>query len=95
MGDDAFIGMTGFGASATVNVLYKHFGITAERVTQAAQQMLGRTRHWISLAMHLLALSQGVATVANAFQDKAYLDSEVCHIEQWLNTVTSSHTEHC
>jgi transketolase len=29
-----FIGMTGFGASAPAEELYKHFGITAERVVQ-------------------------------------------------------------
>lgn len=55
---------------------------------------LGLVDNADSLAMHLLALSQGVATVANAFQDKAFLDSEVCRIEQWLDSVSSSHTEH-
>lgn len=40
-GDDAFIGMTGFGASATGSVLYKHFGITAERVVEVTRQILG------------------------------------------------------
>jgi len=31
-----FIGMTGFGASAPAKDLYRHFGITAERVAEAA-----------------------------------------------------------
>ncbi|SPF79489.1 transketolase [Pseudoprimorskyibacter insulae] len=34
--DDAFIGMTGFGASAPADQLYQHFGITAEAVVAAA-----------------------------------------------------------
>jgi len=35
--DGAFIGMTGFGASAPGEKLYAHFGITAEAVAKAAQ----------------------------------------------------------
>jgi transketolase len=34
--DGAFIGMTGFGASAPFKDLYHHFGITAERAAEAA-----------------------------------------------------------
>ena len=34
--DGTFIGMTGFGASAPAELLYKHFGITAEAVVKAA-----------------------------------------------------------
>jgi len=33
--DAAFIGMTGFGESAPAEVLYKHFGITAEAIVEA------------------------------------------------------------
>ncbi|MEO8557567.1 MAG: transketolase [Rhodospirillales bacterium] len=36
----AFVGMTGFGASAPAPALYKHFGITAEAVMQAAKDRL-------------------------------------------------------
>jgi transketolase len=36
----AFIGMTGFGASAPVEALYPHFGITPERVAEAARSLL-------------------------------------------------------
>jgi transketolase len=36
----AFIGMHGFGASAPGEALYPHFGITAERVAQAARALL-------------------------------------------------------
>jgi transketolase len=38
----AFVGMTGFGASAPAADLYRHFGITAEAVAQAARTALGR-----------------------------------------------------
>jgi len=37
----AFVGMTGFGESAPAEVLYKHFGITAENVVKAAKEKLG------------------------------------------------------
>ena len=36
----AFIGMTGFGASAPFDQLYKHFGITADAVADAARGLL-------------------------------------------------------
>ena len=38
--DGAFIGMTGFGASAPAPELYKHFGITADAVVAAAKSRL-------------------------------------------------------
>jgi transketolase len=40
--DGAFVGMTGFGASAPYKDLYKHFGITAEAVAGAALSKSGR-----------------------------------------------------
>ena len=39
--DGVFIGMTGFGASAPYEDLYKHFGITAEAVVAAVRKRLG------------------------------------------------------
>jgi transketolase len=38
--DGAFIGMTGFGASAPYEELYKHFGVTAAAVVRAAKARL-------------------------------------------------------
>ena len=38
---DAFVGMTGFGASAPAERLYQEFGITAEAVAAAAKAKLG------------------------------------------------------
>ncbi len=36
-----FIGMTGFGASGPAGELYEHFGITADKVAQAARRITG------------------------------------------------------
>ena len=38
--DGAFVGMTTFGASAPAKELYKHFGITAEKVAEVALKRL-------------------------------------------------------
>jgi transketolase len=38
--DGIFIGMSSFGASAPAKALYKHFGITAEAVVEAASKHL-------------------------------------------------------
>jgi transketolase len=40
--DGAFVGMSGFGASAPAKDLYKHFGITPEKVAEAALNKLGK-----------------------------------------------------
>jgi AcrR family transcriptional regulator len=37
------------------------------------------------LAMHLLARSQGIATLANAFDDEAFIRQEVEQLDNWLN----------
>jgi len=39
--DGVFVGMSGFGASAPYRDLYRHFGITAEKVAEAALSRLG------------------------------------------------------
>ena len=39
--DGVFVGMSGFGASAPYKDLYRHFGITAEKVAEAALSKLG------------------------------------------------------
>ena len=38
--DGIFVGMTGFGASAPYQELYKHFHITAEAIADAAHDRL-------------------------------------------------------
>lgn len=40
-----------------------------------------------ALAMHLLARSQGVATLASAFRDEAFIREEVCLLHAWLDSV--------
>jgi transketolase len=45
LGDDGeFVGMTGFGASAPAETLYREFGITADAVAKAALRCLARAR---------------------------------------------------
>lgn len=39
--DGAVVGMTDFGASAPAKILYKHFGITADAVAEAARSRIG------------------------------------------------------
>jgi len=41
-----------------------------------------------ALAMHLLARSQGVATMVAAFQDDAFIHSEVKQMNDWLDKVS-------
>ncbi|MEZ5907608.1 MAG: transketolase [Hyphomicrobiaceae bacterium] len=41
-GNGVFVGMSSFGASAPIGDLYKHFGITVERVSEVAQGLVRR-----------------------------------------------------
>jgi TetR/AcrR family transcriptional repressor of nem operon len=50
---------------------------------------LGRARDADALAMHLLARSQGVATLANAFRDDKFIRHEVALMCDWLNQSTA------
>ena len=45
---------------------------------------LGCSRNSDRFALHVLAWSQGVATLANAFHDERFIREEVAHLEQWL-----------
>jgi len=47
---------------------------------------LGRKRDADALAMHLLAMSQGVATLATAFGDEAFIRREVRRMCDWLDS---------
>lgn len=40
------------------------------------------------LAMHLLARSQGIATLANAFDDGAFIQHEVSQLHKWLHAIS-------
>ena len=48
--------------------------------------MLGREADADALAMHLLARSQGVATLANAFHDEKFIRNEVKQMCDWLGS---------
>src|SRR5262249_17219642 len=45
-----------------------------------------------ALAMHLLARSQGVATLANAFHDDRFIRAEVQQMHAWLDAVIAEPT---
>jgi TetR/AcrR family transcriptional regulator, transcriptional repressor for nem operon len=47
--------------------------------------LLGRVSEADTLAMHLLARSQGVATLANAFHDEKFIRQEVREMCGWLD----------
>lgn len=51
--------------------------------------LLGRTRDADALAMHVLAFSQGVAALANAFRDPDFVRREVSRMCAWLDTVVA------
>lgn len=52
--------------------------------------LLGREADADALAMHLLARSQGVATLANAFHDEKFIRQEVEQMCDWLRSCTES-----
>jgi TetR/AcrR family transcriptional repressor of nem operon len=51
---------------------------------------LGRKADADELAMHLLARSQGVATLANAFHDEKFIRQEVKEMCDWLRSCAES-----
>jgi TetR/AcrR family transcriptional regulator, transcriptional repressor for nem operon len=50
--------------------------------------LLGRAADADALAMHLLARSQGVATLASAFHDETFIKQEVEQMCDWLTSCT-------
>jgi AcrR family transcriptional regulator/uncharacterized protein YciI len=55
--------------------------------------LLGREADADALAMHLLASSQGVAALANAFHDPALIEREVERMCDWLGAQVPQHLE--
>ncbi|TGG92909.1 TetR/AcrR family transcriptional regulator [Natronospirillum operosum] len=51
---------------------------------------LGHAEKADELAMHLLAQSQGIATLASAFQDEAFINREVDRLHDWLTSCTAT-----
>ena len=54
--------------------------------------LLGREADADSLAMHVLAFSQGVALLAHAFQDKCFVEREAERMCAWLDRVADEAT---
>ena len=52
--------------------------------------LLGRKADADALAMHLLAQSQGVATLASAFHDEKFIRREVKEMCDWLESCTAA-----
>jgi TetR/AcrR family transcriptional regulator, transcriptional repressor for nem operon len=66
-----------------------------------ASMIFGQFRSWLreqfeamghaagadALAMHLLSRSQGIAALANAFHDEAFIRHEVASIQTWLQSM--------
>ena len=50
-------------------------------------EAMGHARNADTLAMHLLARSQGIASLAHAFNDEAFIRREVEAIETWLQSL--------
>jgi TetR/AcrR family transcriptional repressor of nem operon len=51
-------------------------------------EALGRVEDADALAMEVLAFSQGVAVMDNAFQDEAFVRREVMRMDAWLDAIT-------
>jgi TetR/AcrR family transcriptional repressor of nem operon len=51
---------------------------------------LGLRKRAEALALHLLARSQGVATLANAFHDEAFIRAEVRLLHEWLDDLIAA-----
>lgn len=56
--------------------------------------LLGHEAEADVLALRLLAFSQGVATLANAFKDEDFIQREVQQLHWWLSTYTGDHATH-
>jgi AcrR family transcriptional regulator len=67
------------------NALFTLFRVWLARQFTA----LGRKKDADALAKHLLARSQGVAMLANALHDAAFIQSEVEQMNQWLAAVAA------
>jgi TetR/AcrR family transcriptional repressor of nem operon len=70
----------GHTSQGEANKLFTLFRVWLRRQFAA----LGRKADADSLALHLLARSQGVATLANAFGDEKFIRHEVALMEEWL-----------
>jgi TetR/AcrR family transcriptional repressor of nem operon len=51
-------------------------------------KLLGHKADADKLAMHVLARSQGIATLASAFHDEKFIKQEVAQLNDWLDAIT-------
>jgi AcrR family transcriptional regulator len=51
---------------------------------------LGREHDADELSLHVLSASQGIATLSNAFQDQEFVQREVEHLYDWLDSYVAS-----
>lgn len=51
--------------------------------------LLGHEKNADEFAMHLLARSQGVAMLTNAFRDEEFVKQEVKQMDDWLDSLTA------
>jgi AcrR family transcriptional regulator len=79
----AELGKLGHPAQAEANRIFTLYRTWLRAQFAAA----GRAAQADALAMHLLARSQGVAALASAFHDEAFIRQEVGQLEAWLATV--------
>lgn len=56
--------------------------------------LLGRKADADALGMHILACSQGVATLASAFRDERFIKQEVQRMCDWLNALQALSARH-
>lgn len=54
-------------------------------------EQLGHKADADALAMHLLARSQGIATLASSFHDEEFLNQEVNRLYEWLSGAWQTH----
>jgi len=62
----------------------KMFAIQRDWLTVQLKE-LGLGKNAKQVAMHLLARSQGIATITNAFEDQDFLRQDVKRLKQWLD----------
>jgi len=70
------------GSQAAANELFSLFRNWLRRQFE----LLGHETNADRLAMHLLARSQGIATLANAFHDEKFIKQEVRLMSDWLDS---------
>ncbi len=68
------------------------FGLFRDWLTEQFREL--GADHAEALALHLLAWSQGVAVMANAFREETFIRNEVAGIEQWLATLPDVRPAH-